>query len=300
MRRLWVAVGLLACGEESRSGPTGGSGAVAAEDAGASAAPPFDLARELLGYWLTASQVGACQRFDEYMHFLPGGVGERVLFDQNACHYAQRGTFITPASYLLDGNLLTWMAPGSLRRFNIGVGTQSDGKRSLGHHAYQRLGPTSWRSISQEESYDAEGTLQRSNSTVDLVLDMPLPDGGEAEMQAYVDVTLETFDRSQAADQRTRFQSWQQELSAHLGPLDGEQVLVLTWPSNVPLPSVLPPSLPITRYERDSLLDQLRLVLPPNQPELLLLAWSGWSEQDAPPPPGTPQPCNGDEDPPCP
>lgn len=315
-----------------RQVPTGGSGAeapVAAEDGGpdaapvspdspdagmdsgatppsvspaqgdAGAAPPSGLAGELLGYWLTNSYLGDCLDFEEYIRFLPDGIGEQIRFDQDACYYDRRGTFITPASYVLDGHLLTWMAPGSLQRFNVGVGTQVDGKRLLGHHAYVRLGPSRWRSTSQEESYDAEGTLWRSTSMVDLVLDVPLPDSGERDVQAYVDVTVETFDRSQAVDQRTRVQRWQQDLTAHLGPLYGEQVLLLTWPSDVPVPSPVPPSLPFTRYDFDSPLYQLRLVLPPDDPELLM-AWSRWSEHDAPPPPGTPQPCNGYEEPPCP
>jgi len=336
VQQLWVAAGLLACGEDIvvlQQVPTGGSGAeapVAAEDAGpgaapvssdspdagmdfgatppsggpaqgdADAAPPSGLAGELMGYWLTDLYIGNCLQSEEYIHFLPGGIGEQVLLDQNACYYDKRGTFITPASYVLDGHLLTWRAPGLLQRFNVGVGTQSDGKRWLGHHAYVRLGPSRWRSTSQEESYDAEGTLWRSTSTVDLLLDAPLPDSGESDVQAYVDVTLEIFDRSQAVDQRTRVQRWQQDLTAHLGPLYGEQVLLLSWPSDVPVPSPLPPSLPLMRYDLDNPLYQLRLVLPPDDPELLLLAWSRWSEHEAPPPPGTPQPCNGSESPPCP
>jgi hypothetical protein len=318
VRQLWVAAGLLACGEDGTvlrqvppggtspdspdagmdSGATPASGSPAQGDAGA--APPSGLAGELLGYWLTDSYLGDCLDFEDYIHFLPGGIGEQIRFDQNACYYDERGTFITPASYVLDGHLLTWMAPGSLQRFNVGVGTQTDGKRLLGHHAYLRLGPSRWRSTSQDESYDAEGTLRRSTSTVDLVLDAPLPDSGARDVQAYVDVTLETFDRSQAVDQRTRVQRWQQDLTAHLGPVYGEQVLLLSWPSDVPVPSPLPPSLPFTHYDFDSALYQLRLVLPPDDPDLLLLAWSRWSEHDAPPLPGTPQPCNGYEDPPCP
>jgi hypothetical protein len=127
---------------------------------------------------------------------VPAGAGENILIDDNFCQPAQRGIFIWPATWRLDGSTMTlWQADrtsgSTLRQFDVVVATRA-GKRTLYPEVYRLVDAVTWRSSSTSEVIDAaSASVSRRTIAVDLRFAAPLPARGEGTCTAAVTLTVD-------------------------------------------------------------------------------------------------------------
>jgi hypothetical protein len=163
-------------------------------------APFASLTDDLVGYWVLLDFDGNCANRINYLHLLPGGVAETILIDDDWCTPEQHGTFVTPATYSLEGRDLTLsvsestLEPRSARRFPVAVGSFSGGRRELFVQLFLPLDELHWRSTYLEEFYNAEGVVLRNSGSVDLTFDTAIGASGEGDGNAEIAYTFRVYD----------------------------------------------------------------------------------------------------------
>lgn len=155
------------------------------DDAGSTSPPETrpvpGLADALLGDWQTSLAIGNCIDRRTLLRFMPGGLAESLVIDNDACYPEQRGTWRTPVSYSLSGRALTLVEPGARSRFNVAV-SRGLSPRRLRRHVLLAHGDRDWQGEVLDERQDTQGNLlSGSLTTVRLRLAAPLPlDGSGA------------------------------------------------------------------------------------------------------------------------
>lgn len=155
-------------------------------------APPVPgLADALLGDWQVSLEIGNCIDRRTLLRFMPGGLAESLVIDNDACYPEQRGTWRTPASYSLSGRALTLVEPGARSRFNVAV-SRGLSPRRLRRHVLVADGAREWQGEVIEERQDTQGNLlSRSLATVRLRLAAPLPLDGSGACSVSLEYAVE-------------------------------------------------------------------------------------------------------------
>lgn len=188
-------------------GPADATKVLASEDAGASGrastpvtaadggATPFaGLLDALQGTWLTRNAVGNCIAVQEYLHFMPDGLGDAIRVDNDACEPEARGTFHTPITYSLEGRTLTVRSAETMERYDVGT-SRSYGRRWLSHQVLLPVDSRRWRATYRREWLDPNGLVVWAERSVDLVLAEPLPRSGAGTTRADLDYVIEFVTR---------------------------------------------------------------------------------------------------------
>jgi hypothetical protein len=185
-------------------------------DAGAQPTPSepryslTSLPRDLLGYWDLGHSIGGCIDVEDYLAFFEGGATESIRVNNDACYPEDRGLFITPATYALDGRTLSVTTDAGVTRSAIAVGERSGG-RYLYRQVLMRVGPLHWQEVVEwesryaDEASDAGATqLLGLRYQVDLFFNASPPSTGEAAGTAELHYELTWPDESRASDERER------------------------------------------------------------------------------------------------
>jgi hypothetical protein len=181
-----------------------GSTGAAPSDGGARTYSLASLPDDLVGYWDLGETIGNCIDTEQYLSFFADGSAESILVDDDACYPEDRGLFITPAVYALDGRSLTFTTPTTVERDAVAVGERF-GQRRLCRRVFLPVEPLHWQSIVELEVRDGEQTLVQTRTQVDLFFGEPpsLADArGTAELRYEVtsrDERLSLVERDRSA-----------------------------------------------------------------------------------------------------
>jgi len=153
--------------------------------------PLGSLTRDLLGYWVVHDVSGNCSEFMDYLHLLPEGEAQTVRIDNDSCYPEQRGTFVTPTGYSLDGRELTLTVAQtadnfeSVERFAVAAATLQ-GRQVLYTALYEPVDPLHWRRTYVQETHDGGELSSRYSASMDFRFDVPVSvgeGGGSAEVE---------------------------------------------------------------------------------------------------------------------
>ena len=190
-------------GEDAGSLPVGVSVPTDAQAPGQASAPPGKMSRptfsvgtlpsDVLGYWSSGGDIGDCIDEDEYLVFFADGVAESIRIDNNACYPEDRGTFIIPTTYAVDGRTLTLTTPTESLRSAVAVGEHS-GRRLLFQRVFVPIDALHWQAVVESDLLVDDEVHLRRATRVDLFFDATLPASGEAAGSAELHYELTTVD----------------------------------------------------------------------------------------------------------